>query len=207
MIRKRVINPLFQLFATDSDTGGIVGETKIDHVGALFGQLGQKSVFLPAGHVDDLAPSLALAVLSGSSGHYIGVDVNRVNRVAHRNHVIRAEDIADAAGIAFRAVADKNLIDVNLHPALYKIVFRDCGTKKFITGFRAVAAKGFRFAHLLCGGLHGLYHRFRQRAGNIPDSQADNLRFRVLPGKFVHLFCDIHKKVARGQLYKVFVYS
>ena len=51
----------------------------------------------------------AVVGLSGPSGHHVGVDVDRVDRVRHRDAAVGAEDLLDVAGVLLAAVRDEDL--------------------------------------------------------------------------------------------------
>ena len=205
LILQRIIHPFFQSFLCNTHSGGIVWETQIDHVHRLLRDLRQEAVFLLAGHVHNLAPTLALYVVARTSGHDVGVHIDRVDWVAHRDDIVHAKDVADAAGVALRAVADKNLIRRNINPAGLKIIFCDCLTEERITRFGAIAAERLRFAHLLRSGTHRLDDCLWQRAGHVADPQADDLLLRVLLHKGVHLIVDVHKQIAGRKLDKILI--
>lgn len=50
---------------------------------------------------------------------------------------------------------------------------------KGISLFRAIAMESFGSTHFINGLMHGFYYGRSQRAGDIADSQADNICFRV----------------------------
>ena len=49
-------------------------------------------------------------VVTGTACHYVGVYINRINRVAYSDLVVQAEDLLNVAAVAFCAVRYKNFI-------------------------------------------------------------------------------------------------
>ena len=92
------------------------------------------------------------------SGHYIGVDVNGINRIDHRDSILMAENIQNIAAIAFGTVGDEDLIVRNIDAFFAVIVFRNGVAKKFVALFRAIAREKILDARVLRppGALPGL---------------------------------------------------
>ena len=193
LVLVRIIDPFFQLIRRDSGAGGVVREAEVNDVGFLLRQLRQKMVLFAARHVNDPVPALAFLILPGAARHDVGVHVNRVDRVAHRNHVVRRENVADIARVGLRAVADEDLVDADIDAALSVVVFRNCLSQELIAAFRAVAAERLHLSHFLRRLRHGLDDRFRERKGDVADSEADDRLFRMLFRKFIDAGRDIHK--------------
>ena len=89
LILQRIIHPFFQSFLCNTHSGGIVWETQIDHVHRLLRDLRQEAVFLFARHVHNLAPTFALYIIARTSGHDVGVHIDRVDRVTDSHHVVK----------------------------------------------------------------------------------------------------------------------
>ena len=110
---------------------------------------------------------------SGVTGHYIGVDVNGVNRIDHRDSILIAENIQNVTAIAFGAVRDKDLIVRDIHAFFAVIVFRNRASEKFVTLLGAVAAERFPICELIDRPVHCLDCRDRKRLGDVPDAATD----------------------------------
>ena len=73
---------------------------KVDQIDLLFRNRGDEIVLSIAGHVNQPFVSAVFISWAGVAEHYVGVDVNRVNRIGDRDFVPRAEDVQDVARIA-----------------------------------------------------------------------------------------------------------
>ena len=79
-----VIYPLLKLCFCDCGSCRVIRETQINDVRCLFRQCRCKVCFFCTRHVDHIAPCLCLCIVSsGTSCHYICINVHRVNRITH----------------------------------------------------------------------------------------------------------------------------
>ncbi len=201
----RVGDPFFQFFPRNAHARRIVRKAQVDHVGPAAGNLRQKTVLPPAGHIDDIAESGAFPVVSGAASHHVGVDINGINRVADRDDVVRAEDIADIAGVALRAVADENLVRGNLDAAVPELVFADGLPQERVAGFRPIAAERLGTPHLPRSGGHRLHNGRGQRPGDVADSQPEDFRLGMFSGKIPDAVGDFHEQIVGRKFCKVLV--
>ena len=82
---------------------------------------------------------------------------------------------------------------------------RDGLAQEAVTLFRTVATEALRSRLLIHGLMQRLDDRRRQRTGYVTDPEADELHFRVIFLKRIHLVRDIGKKIAARQLEIVIV--
>ena len=118
-----------------------------------------------------------------------------------------AEDVEDVAGVAFGAVADKNLVVGHLTAAVTEIVFRNGGTQPFVALFRAVAPERFAHGHFVHGLVHGGNGGGGQRFGHIANAAADEAPggFGIRLAKNFDAPADFRKEVAGFQFQKIVV--
>ena len=118
-----------------------------------------------------------------------------------------AEDIEDVAAIAFRAVADKNLVVGDVQPAAAEIVLRDGCAQPFVALLRAVALEGFAHGHFVHGVMQGRDDGGRQRLGHVANAAADDALGGVGIGvaKGFDAPADFRKEVAGFEFEKIVV--
>ncbi len=104
------------------------------------------------------------------AGHDVGVDVNRIDRIHHRDPVVVAENVEDVRTVAFRTVRNKNLIVSDLDGAGSVIVFRDRVPEKFIALLGSVTVKGLSDAEVVDGCMHCGARRGWQGFGYVADA-------------------------------------
>ena len=154
-----------------------------------------------ARQINELRVSARFVGLAGVAGHHVRVHVNRINRVADGDFVFVAEDVEDVARVAFRAVADKNLVVGHVAAAVAEIILGDGGAQPFVALFRAVAFERFAHGHFVHGLVHGGDGGGRQRFGHVADAAADEALggFGIRFAKNLHAPADFREKVAGFQ--------
>jgi hypothetical protein len=105
-----VLNPSGELVARHHGSGGIVGGTEVGDVDFALGGLGGEVCLGGGADVDEALVLSALAGFAGVTGHYVGVDVDRVCRIGDGDGVVLAEDVEDVGGVALGAVGDEDFI-------------------------------------------------------------------------------------------------
>ncbi len=86
-------------------------------------------------------------------------------------------------------------------------MLRDCRSQKFVSLFRAVAAKAFGVAEFLDSLLHRFNCRARERLGYVTDSASNQPLscFRMGFAKFAHPARDFRKQISGLKLEIIFV--
>ena len=84
--------------------------------GTSFGSSGAKSLSASTGHIDHIAPGFGLRiVLAGSSCHYVGIYINRINRIAHCNPCYpHCKYLLNIATVTFCSIGNKNFVRINI---------------------------------------------------------------------------------------------
>ena len=109
-----VLHPAGQRGARQHRAGGVVGRAEVDEVDLPVGQRRVEAVLGGGGQVDQPAVAAAGVGGAGAAGHDVGVDVDRVDRVGHRHHVVDGEDLLHVARVALGAVGDEHLVGGDL---------------------------------------------------------------------------------------------
>ena len=120
-VGRGVIHPSLELIAGDGRTGGVVGKTQVDQIHRFRGQIGDKSILGVAVEIDN-ARVTPIAALPGSAGHHIGVQVNRIDRIGNGDAGVGVENFLDVGGVALGAVADEDLIGMDVGTPGLKVV-------------------------------------------------------------------------------------
>src|SRR5699024_8701815 len=163
-----VVHPLLELIAVIGRAGGVVGAADVDDIG-LDGGVGhgQEAIGLAGGGIDDLAAVGDVVV------HIGGID-----GVGHQDGVILAEQAQDVGQVALGAVADEDLVRLQLD-AVPGVIALHSLAEEVVALLGAVAVEARGGAHLGHSVLHGLDHAARQGPGHVPDAQPDDLALRV----------------------------
>ena len=196
-----VIYPSFELFPGGDRTSWVVRKAEINEIDALFRDFRNKIVFLRAREINK--PLVGARVVRGPSmtGHHVGVDVNRVNRIDDSDTILMAKNIQNIAAIAFGTVGDKNLIVFDIQIPLAIVVFRDGVTKKLIPLFWPITAERVPARKFIDRPMHRVDHCRGERFRNIPDAAADQRlsQFRIFLAELTNSASDLRKKVAGFQ--------
>ena len=123
----------------------------------------------------------------------------------HRDFVVEAENLLDVAGIAFRAVADENLIGIDLDAALRVVVLADRLDEERISLLRSIAVERLFLCHFIHSFMHCLDADLRQWLRDITDAQPNDVCFRM--GFFISRdsACNFREKIAARQLLIILV--
>ena len=111
--------------------------------------------------------------MSGSSGHYICVDIHRIYRVGDGNPAVGAENVADVSGIAFSSVADEYLVGRYFYAASAVVCVCYFFTQEVIALFGTVTVKCPCVRLFVDGLVHGVNDSAAYRQGDIADAHAD----------------------------------
>ena len=110
-----VIYPLLKLCFCDCGSCRVIRETQINDVRCLFRQCRCKVCFFCTRHVDHIAPCLCLCIVSsGTSCHYICINVHRVNRVTHCNLTVCRKNFLNISWITFCTIRNKDFVCLNV---------------------------------------------------------------------------------------------
>ncbi len=169
-----VVDPGFELGPGDGRAGGVVGEAQVDQVHRLPGGGGDEGVVPGRLQVED-AVVPAPVVRARAPRHHVRVQIHRVDRVGDGDTVVEGEDLLDVAGVAFRPVADEDLVGVDLGPPGLEILPGDRFAQKAVPLFGAVPAEGLRSGHFVHRPVQRLDAGPGQRAGDVADPQFDDL--------------------------------
>ena len=163
----RVGDPMRELRARCHSPGRIVRKTKIDQIDMFLWRLGNKIIFRRAWQIHEAFIAAVLPTGPRVPSHHICVDIDRINRIGDGDLVLVAENVEDVAAIAFRTVRDKNFVVGDLNVVFAIIVLCNFGSKKFVTLFRAIAAKCLAMTQLLDCALHCFNCRARERLRDV----------------------------------------
>ena len=183
-----VVHPFFQLRLGQRCSRRIVRVAEVDDVNPLVRYLGNKVVFGGTGHVGHVAPFAVFFQYSGTATHYVAVYIYRVDGVCHSHAVIVAEDIAYVARIAFGSIVYEYFRRAKMNASRSIIMFDDRFNQKVISLLGTVSVEGTGICHLIHCPVHRLDASRWQWPGNVSDTQADDLLFRVRYPESIHLF-------------------
>src|SRR5437764_7720682 len=107
-------------------------------------RLGNELVFRSAWQISDPFVTAIFPRRPAVPCHYIGIDINRINRIRDCDLVSIAEDVEDVTAIAFRSVGNKDFVIGNIDLAVAVIALRNFRSEKFLTLLMHVTAKWFR---------------------------------------------------------------
>ena len=151
-----VVHPLLQFVSGERGARWVVRAAEVNHVRAAVGQRGGEAVFLRRGEIDDAFKMSVRAKLPRASRHDVRVEIDGIDGVGDCDDGVLGKNFLDIAAIAFRAVADENLVRLHRDAASSVIPFDDRVNQEIVALLRAVAAKGFLFRHFVDGGVHRL---------------------------------------------------
>ena len=168
-----VLDPGGQLRAGGRGAGGIVGETEVDEVGRLGRR--RRHVGIGRRRVEIKDPLVtAVALVTGSSRHDIGVEVDRIHRIGNGDAGVLGEDLLDIAAVALRPVRDEDLVGFDPAAPRLVIVLRNRFAEKRVALVGAVTLEGLAPGHFVRGGMQGGDAHGRERLRDIADSQPDD---------------------------------
>lgn len=102
-----------ELFFGEGHAGGVVREAKIHHVHPLGRQRGDKAVCFRARHIDDfLITALCLVIIAAAPAHHVGVHIDGVDGVGHRDDALLRKDFLNVANVAFCAVGNEDFVQI-----------------------------------------------------------------------------------------------
>ena len=151
---------------------------------------------LCAGHVNKVGILLfRFDPIPGSSGHNVGIHINRVNRVADGHLCVRTENFLNIRGITLCPVGDKDFIIGDIAASGAVILLGNRIPKKFIPQIRRIAVEGFCVRHIVYRTMKRGDNRRRKRLCHIADSQPDNASVRMSLRVGGDLFGNRRKKI------------
>src|SRR5947208_16607020 len=90
-------------------------------------------------------------------GHYIGVDVNWIDRIGNRDLILPAQNIENVTAVAFRPIRQENFVIRNFDSAIAIIKLRDFAAKEFVALLGAIATGRFTLPEFFGRGFRFLY--------------------------------------------------
>ena len=190
-----VFDPALERGARHDRAGRVVGRAEIDQVHVLVGQGRLEAVFGRRGQVDQLAVAAVFGG-AGAAGHHVGVHVDGIDRVGHRDDVVDGEDLLHVGGVALRAVGHEDLVGRDLG-ALAAKMRRDRFDQEVVAAAAVVvAAEGFLVRHLVHAGLHRVDDGRGQRQHHVADAQANDARSRIRRREIAHALADFREQIA-----------
>src|SRR4030095_4775284 len=125
--------------------------------------------------------------------HYIGIDVNWIDRIGDRDLILPAQNIENMTAVAFRAIRQKNFIIRDFDSAGAIIKLCDLAADELVALRGPVTTEGFPMSELFRRGFHRLDRSSRQRLGHVTDATTN-----LLLGGFGAFFSEIaHTERAR----------
>ncbi len=180
--------------------GGVVRVAQVDQIDLPRRKRRNESVFFRAGEVDKVSvhPAALIPPRRAAACH-VGIDVDRVRRIGHRDDRIGRKEGLDVRSVAFRSVADEHFIHLQRDAALL-VVFDQGLSQISVTLLVSVAGVGLPHPQL----FHLLDHRFadcrRKRLGGVSDPQPKHLFIGIslLPGADSPI--DLGKEISACQV-------
>ena len=154
---------------------------------------GKETVVLGRADIDDL-----------TTGHQVGVDIDRIDRVGNEYDVIGRKQVENVAQIALCTVRDKDFVSLKLDVTIPVILLYRL-FEEVITLLGAVAVQRVLTALI----VHGIVQRADDRGcvgtGHVTDAQTDDVSLGVCLLERRYLVCDGGKQIALGQVFIVSV--
>jgi len=198
-------DPGLEVRARGDGARGVVRRAEVDEVDALGRRARHEAVRLVAGQVEDPRIAPVGAARTGTPSHHVGVDVDRVDRIRHRDARVRAEDLLDVPAVLLAAVRDEDLVGRDLDATRPVVVLHDRVEQEVVALVGSVAAKALLRRELRHGRAHRLHDGRGEGKGHVADPEADHVRLgvRLLEGR--HATPDLGKEVAGLELPVVLV--
>src|SRR5256885_11539859 len=105
--------------------------------------------------------------------HYIGIDVNWINRIGNRDLILPAQNIENVPAVAFRPIRQENFVIRNFDSAIAIIKLRDFAAEEFVALLGAIATERFTLPEFFGCCFHCLDCSPRQRLGYVADPTAN----------------------------------
>ena len=206
VVVESVLHPFLQFVLRQYGARRIVGIAQVYHVDTMVGYLRHEIVFGCTRHIVDVAPASVLKH-SGTTAHYVRIDIYRIDRVGHSDGVVPAHYLADVARIALGTVVDEHLIGVDMYASRCIIVLDYCLAQEVVSALRSVSVERCLNSHFVYGLVHSLYYCRTKRLCHVSYAETYHLNLRMRHLEGIHLLGYICKQVAVGQLQEMFVYQ
>ena len=202
----RVFDPRGELGPCGDRPRGIIGKAKVDQVRGLRRWRGHITVGGRGIEIKD-ALVAAVAVVAGTTGHDIGVEIDGINGIGNGDASVGGEDFLNVAAVALRPVGDEDFVRFDFATTRMVVVPGNGLAEEGVALVGAVALEGFALRHLVDGGVKcGDAHR-RQRLGDVTDAKADEGPAGVGLLEGGDAAGDVSEKIRRLELGVVFVDS
>ena len=184
-----VVDPPLQLRLVHDRASRIIGKAQIDQVRHFLRQVRNKSILRRTGHVNDvIKPPCLRIVITRSARHYIGIHIDRIDRITHSNLVRCVKNLLYIAAVALRAVRNEDLLRRDLTSSGLEILARDHIPQELIAQVRRITAETLRAAHLIDGPMQSINDCRRDGLRHISDPEPDDLRLRICLREIADLF-------------------
>ena len=125
MIFFRISHPSGQLGPCGYGAGWVIREAEINEV-SRYGGWGRDVPVRRSGFEVGDSSVASVIIYPGATGHDVGVDVNGIDRIGDGEAGIGGEDFLDVGDVAFRAIADKDLIGLDVSPVGFEVMLGNC---------------------------------------------------------------------------------
>jgi hypothetical protein len=180
-------------------TTRVIGKAEVHHIGTPGSQIAgrrNESVLLGSFEVDQSAVA-AVHRMSGPAGHYVGVYIDRIDRVGNRDSDIRSQEFLEIAGVAFGSVGNEDVIGRYGAAPGRKIPLRNGAPEEFITLFGPVASETLSAALFLDTLMEGPDDGRRKGASDVADPEFDNAAIGMGRRMIGDAATDFDEEVAR----------
>ena len=131
-----------------------------------------------------------------TSCHDVRIDIDRIDGVGDAYDVVGSQYVANVACIAFRSIADEDLIAVETDASGGEVVSDDGIDEEVVTLLRSLAAKGARVGIFFNRLTHRTDRCRGERTGHITDSKLDDVGLGVCALICAHLSGYLGKEIA-----------
>ena len=106
----RVFDPVRQLRTRCHCARRIVRKAKVNNVCVFAGRFRNETILNRARQIDNAFVTAIGPGWAGVPRHYIGIDVNWINRIGNRDLILPAQNIENVTAVAFRPVRQENFV-------------------------------------------------------------------------------------------------
>ena len=138
-------------------------------------------------------------------GHYVCVNIDWIDRIAHRNLDVAREQLLEVAAVAFRSVRDEYFVRRDVDAARLEVVLGYLVAQERIALFRTIAVEVVPPRLVVDGLVHRRHDRRCERLGDVADSEADYFRSWICGGVCGDSVRDLREEVCRLYLQVVLV--
>src|SRR5207244_3393794 len=166
----RVLDPIRQLRTRRHRAGWIVGKTKINDVRVFPRRFRNEIILNRAGQIENAFVAAIGPDWPGVPRHYIGIDVNWIDRIGNRDLILLAQNIENVTAVAFRPIRQENFVIRHFDSTIAIIKLRDFVAEEFVALLGPVATEGFTLSEFFGRSFHCLDRGPRQRLSHVTDA-------------------------------------